>query len=162
MTHHENQFRARHGAPVLHAPDQVFVSDVAGDAEVEKIAEALIKDKFRRGPGIHAAEDNGVRILAGSDDLLIMEPVARGGFSGEKAGISLPERFQNLQWHQRQLFSPERGQVAARERRWGGGGATGQAEKQEQSHGGENWGGEFHNRAILGDAAAGFKALIRL
>lgn len=98
VTHHEHKFRAGNCASEFHAPGEVGIGDGAGDAGVEKVAEAGVENNFRRRPRINAAQNDGVRILTGGGRLLVVKHVARFGFSGSKALVAALEVLQHLRW----------------------------------------------------------------
>ena len=67
MAEHDDEPRAVALRRKLDAADLRRRDDIAGDADDEQIAEPLVEHDFRRHARVGAAEDDGERLLAGSD-----------------------------------------------------------------------------------------------
>lgn len=84
--------------PVFDAGGDVGVGDVAGDADDEEVAEALVEEEFRRHAGVGAAEDDGEGVLGGFEG---GAPVA--GFvgvlqlTGDEAAVAVFESLEGIE-----------------------------------------------------------------
>jgi hypothetical protein len=63
VAHHHDQPGAGLVAGELHAAEHVFVEHIAGDANAEDVAEALIEDQLGAGTRIDAAQNDRERVL---------------------------------------------------------------------------------------------------
>lgn len=89
MTHHEDELRAGDAAREFHASDNIIADNVAGDADAEYIADALIENEFRGYSGIDAAENGREGELAFGGILHLAEEVPLYRTAGKEAPISL-------------------------------------------------------------------------
>jgi len=67
MPKHDDELRSKMLDCVLDAPDYLVIQDVARNSNYKKIAQSLIEDDLGRSARISTADDNGERVLAGSD-----------------------------------------------------------------------------------------------
>jgi hypothetical protein len=68
VTKHHNEARVEAGSRKLDTADLGGCDNVAGHANDEEVAEALIEDQLRRYAGVGAAEDDGEGLLGGAED----------------------------------------------------------------------------------------------
>jgi hypothetical protein len=67
MSEHDQQRAVKVVDGVLDAPQANGIGDVASRAHDEKIAEALVKNQIRRNAAVRARQDDGMRLLSGSE-----------------------------------------------------------------------------------------------
>ena len=94
VTHHDDQLRPERFRGELDRADERWRDDVAGDANDEEVAEALIEDELRGCAGVRATEDDGEGSL--SVDELGAAVMAGVGFRevGDEAGVALAQTLQ--------------------------------------------------------------------
>jgi len=89
MPHHQQDLRSGDLARKLHAPEDVVVGDVTGDARIEAVADAKIHDRLGGRAGIDAAQDHCGGILTFGACLLLGEVVVRGLLAKAEALVAL-------------------------------------------------------------------------
>ena len=93
VAEHDHEPRAEPLGGELDAADLRRRDDVAGDADHEQVAQALVEDDLRRHARVRAAEDDGERLLACGQ--LAAARLARRGVSGSRTSATkrrLPSR----------------------------------------------------------------------
>ena len=78
------------------AAENVRVHDIAGDAGVENIADALIENQFRTGARVEATDDGGEWKLAVARFVNLFQVIAACGFTSDEARIARLEVLEGL------------------------------------------------------------------
>ena len=96
MAEHDDQRRAELCGGELHAADLRRGDDVAGDADDEQVAEALVEHDFGGHPRVGAAEDDRERLLAGDSSLRRAALVERvvASDAGHESTVAVDEAFE--------------------------------------------------------------------